>query len=276
LTAQTGDRVRWVRSWPHEERPRFRVGRSGSDLVADWPGVATLITDRSGARCDYRVVERALPPDLAAKLYAGQVRGLLRHLDGELTFHASAVALDQVGVLFIGGSGAGKSSLAAALCTRHGAEFFSDDAAGVLLDPPRLQRLETDHWLLPEAATALGLGSPLGRDKRPWAPTRMAQHPARLAAIVLLGFTEWGRGARRLEPLRGTAVFQALNAAAFRFIVDEPAVARRDLDQIAALAAQVPSFRLDRSPSPAGLLQDSTLIRDLLSSPGCARPEGDP
>jgi hypothetical protein len=244
--------VRWVHAWPDGERPHFRIGRRGSDLVAEWPGFATLSTDRSGNRCEYQVDEETVNPSIAAKFYAGRVRGLLRHLQGELTCHGAAVTLGGTGVLFLGPSGAGKSSLVAALCAHHAAEFVADDATAILLDPPRIARLETHHWLVPD--------SPAERErcwKLPAAPLRLAERPSPLGGVVILEFDQRSTAAR-LEPLRGRTVFETLNSSAIRFIVDEPVVALHDFHQIATLAREVPVFRLIR---PRGrVLQDAALV----------------
>jgi hypothetical protein len=271
----TDRRIRWVRAWPDPERPRFRVGRLGADLIADWPGVATLAANRAGTRCDYRLVGDALAPAVAAKFHAGQVRGLLRHLQGELTLHAAAVALDGAGVLLVGDSGAGKSSLAAALCSHHGADFIADDIAGIVLGPPRVVRLETHHWLLPQSRAVLGLGTAEAAAKEPSTPARLAVEPARLVAIVLLDFDDRASAAA-LTPRTGRAVFAALNGAAIRFVVDEPGVALHDFDQIASLAAEVPSFRLSRPRSAGGLLGDAALVRQRLRALALAQQEDPP
>jgi hypothetical protein len=58
-------------------------------------------------------------------------------LRGLEVFHASAVALDDQAVAFLGPSGAGKTSIAMALC-RLGASFLADDVLAVERDAGRL------------------------------------------------------------------------------------------------------------------------------------------
>ena len=64
----------------------------------------------------------------------GQVFAALLQQRGVMTFHASAIETRAGAVLFAGHSGAGKSSLIAALIER-GYTMLADDVTGVVLDP---------------------------------------------------------------------------------------------------------------------------------------------
>jgi hypothetical protein len=66
-------------------------------------------------------------------LVLGPVLAILLHQRGLLVLHASAVAVEGGAVLFIGGKGAGKSTMAAALYAR-GHSFLADDVAAVSAD----------------------------------------------------------------------------------------------------------------------------------------------
>jgi hypothetical protein len=63
-------------------------------------------------------------------LLAGRLMGFLLRQRGYLALHASAVAIDGQGVLFVGDSGSGKSTTAAAFHSR-GHDLLADDVAAV-------------------------------------------------------------------------------------------------------------------------------------------------
>lgn len=71
--------------------------------------------------------DRTCSEELAALLLSGTALSTVLTLKGLCVIHASAVALEGRQLAFIGPSGQGKSTLAAALCAR-GAALISDDA----------------------------------------------------------------------------------------------------------------------------------------------------
>lgn len=79
---------------------------------------------------DLRSVRLHLPagvaPGMAALLFTGSVLGCLLTLAGECVLHASAVEIEGSALAFVGGSGMGKSTLAALLCA-EGARLVTDD-----------------------------------------------------------------------------------------------------------------------------------------------------
>jgi hypothetical protein len=242
------------------------VGRIGQDLVAEWPGFASVRANRSGTRIDYRLLDASIDPWVADKFERGHVRALLRHLEGELTFHGSAAALDGRAVVFLGDSEAGKSSTTAALCKYRSAMFLADDVVPIMAggDAFSVVPMETHHWLSPEAIASLGLdGSPIGSRKIPVLPTLASTAPVELALIVRLTFDgELKRPqARRLT---GGAVFEVLSTSAVRFVVDERETALHDFQQMAELAAHVPIFDLSRPRAIEFLEPSVQLIGDLL------------
>lgn len=65
--------------------------------------------------------------DLVEQLFWNQVRPLLLSSQGEFVFHAAAVTLPLDAIAFLGGPGAGKSTLAYALSTRADAQISTDE-----------------------------------------------------------------------------------------------------------------------------------------------------
>jgi len=88
----------------------FWLEREGKTLWSVWPG-GTLLED-------------------VVSYLVGPVLGLLLRLRGVTCLHASAVAVDDTGLVFVGTEGAGKSTTAAAFA-REGFGVISDDVAAL-------------------------------------------------------------------------------------------------------------------------------------------------
>ena len=104
----------------------------GYTLVDSGRGYALYFHQTGEFRIDYDVrsvcvhLAPGIDPDIAALLVAGNVMACVLTLAGEFVLHASAVEIGGSALAFLGGSGMGKSSLAALLCT-NGARFVTDD-----------------------------------------------------------------------------------------------------------------------------------------------------
>jgi len=260
----TGGDIHWLREAYALGRTWFRVGREGDSLIAEWEELGAVRATLVGDEWDIRVMPRVgLAPPLDEKWRRGLVRAMVRHLEGRPTLHASAVRLEGAAFAFLGDSGAGKSTCAADLCSRLGAELLADDT--VELEVSRagysVGATETSHWLLSDAATELGFASIPGR-KAPRAAARVAHESARLAAIVVLQFDDDASPAT-LTPLRGHPAFEGLTASFVRFLLDDSRVALRDLDTLSHLARAVPILLLRRPRRLAALAQSASLIREL-------------
>src|ERR1700690_1964968 len=122
--------VVWIHEVKDNDAVIFRAGRQGDRLIAEWPGLATLACDHDGSRATFRAAA-GVPRSTVGKLRRGSVRALLRDLEGGLSLHASAVAIGGRAILFIGQSGAGKSTAAAEMCLGSRAQLLADDIASL-------------------------------------------------------------------------------------------------------------------------------------------------
>lgn len=92
------------------------------------------------------------------RILIGQILGVLLHQRGLLVLHASAVEIDGGAAVFLGPTGAGKSTTAAA-CYANGCRLLDDDVVAIrLLDErpmvsPGVQQLKLE----PETAAILGI-----------------------------------------------------------------------------------------------------------------------
>lgn len=238
--------VTWLAEAREAGELSARVGRDDGDrLVAEWPRRARLSVNRDGTDVVFDVHPEGDVAD-AEKLRQGAVRLLLAHLRGAIPLHASAIAIDGRAVVCVGGTGVGKSTLAATLCDLAGASLLGDDAVTIERSGGSFDviALERAHWLDAAAARALGRPSDFREDKIALAPRRSDVTRAPLAMIAHLAFSKSGEP--RLIPVVGLDAVSGLLAQLTRFVVDEPEVARRDLSSLAELVDRTPVVRLER------------------------------
>lgn len=243
--------VRWTGHVSLGDDVCFRVGRSGDDLVAEWPDVATLRCARDGGRVAFEVCP-AIPEALANKLRRGPVPALLRHLGGELSLHAATAVYEGTAVAFLGNPSAGKSTTVGHLCQR-GWTALSDDILPVdtgwfaIPSDPLL-------WLEPDARHFLGHGTQ---------PTEVtaAVVPTPLAALVTLRFATTEPALRQLH---GSEAIAAVTAAHVRFLLDEPRIHARDMELLFTLLEHVPVYELVRPRDLRQMDQSAALLERLV------------
>ena len=146
---------RHIHAWPG--RYAVRLGMIG----ADW-----LITSRfDGAfRFDpefrtLRLYSESDPPSPACiDILVRRVLPRLMMARGAITIHAAALASQGSGMLLLGRSGAGKSTMTAAFAAMPGWDVFSDDLSTIWEDePPQLVPSATGVCLWEPSVTGLGL-----------------------------------------------------------------------------------------------------------------------
>lgn len=247
--------VRWLAEAHDEGTLSARVGRDGDRLVAEWLGRARLSVAHDGSDVVF-VPEPGADRAEIEKLRRGAVRLLLAHLTGATPLHGSAVALDGRAIVFVGGTGQGKSTLAATFCDLAGASLLSDDAVVIEKrgNAHRVIAVEETHWLDAASARALGRPDDFQAEKIALAPRRADVSDAPLAMVVHLAFTE--RADARLVEVVGLEAVGGLLSQLTRFVVDDPTIARRDLASLAELVEHTRIGRLER-PRRLDLLRES-------------------
>ncbi len=256
--------IRWVREWAVDGAVAFRIGREGDELVAEWPGVCAMRASESG-RCHRFETYADLPDDRLVKFRDGLAAAFLRHLQGELALHASAVSARDFVITFLGPSGAGKSTTAAALCQRTGFAMLADDVLFVEETPRGLLAIPTEsaHWLLPDAAERVA-GVPAA-SKISCKPRRCAREPARLGVFVVLAWSG-DAGAPTLRRVSGAEAFRNLAQSQLRFAIDDRAKAATDLALLSRVSESAPMFELRRPASLSSLPSIHTLLDELVCS----------
>jgi len=257
--------VRWIHEVRVDGAVTFRRGKLGDRMVADWPGFARLTCERDGR--DARLVPAGgVSSSALDTLHGAPINALLHDLAGKLALHASAVAIDGRAVLFVGANGSGKSTAAAELCLRHGAELLADDAALLEMDATGVFVLPSEgcHSLTSESYVALGLSpSTLASDgdKGQLRPSNVAPSPCPLAVVVALRFGP-ARTHAALLPLRGGDAARLLLAATIRFDIEDGRARRRDFEQVAAIHSGTPFLELSRPTDAPGAV--APFILDVL------------
>lgn len=176
------------------------------------------------------------------RLLVAQVLPFLAVLRGLEVFHASAVAVDDGAVAFLGPSGAGKTSVAMALC-RLGATFLADDVLSLERDGRRLlghpgapvAGIDSEEVERLKGLHSFDFGPVLASSQREaMVPVRPHDAPLPLTAIFVLDRRPRGPSAPRFERLVEPRV---LLAATFNLVLLEQARLEALLD-VCALAAE--------------------------------------
>jgi hypothetical protein len=195
---------------------------------------------------------------------------LLRHVQGKITLHGSAVCGASRAVALVGPGNAGKSTIAAALCGYDGIELLADDTVALELDahgggdPVRVGPTQTANWLLPDARAELGLDAS--------APTKLpigfrsAGGPVPLDAVIGLVFDE-NVSSVELRRVRGQDAFGVLSGCNIRFVIDEPAAQVREFDQLKLVMENCRVFELRRPRDIGQLRRSAEIVREVLMNP---------
>jgi hypothetical protein len=225
---------------------------TGEETGLAFPGIGTFLV-RHG-----REILVDPEPDAGEALLQlvllGPVLAALLQQRGQLILHASAVEIAGAAVGFLGGRGAGKSTLAAALYSR-GHALLTDDILAVALQNgspgvlPGLAQLK----LWPDAVTALG-GDPVilppvreGHEKRAQdASARFRSAPLPLARLYVLS----GGDAPGIEPLTARDAFLDVVTHSYGITWLHGVSGSGEFEARAELVRRVPVRRLRR---PAGL-----------------------
>ena len=195
------------------------------------------------------------PDDTVRHLLLNQVLPLALARRGRLVLHAAAVSWEGKVAAFLGRSGTGKSTLAAA-CALAGAHVVSDDClvvrqtgvmggweavpceAGVRLWPDAIEHLGCSF----EATSALAHYTRKRRIGTDASPFVFESRPLPLTQLFYLTH-DVGHGG----PLSGQRAVMALASELFRLDVRDVAESRAQFDAIVALARGVPLAMLSRA-----------------------------
>ena len=235
---------------------QFWLERAGKEIWATWPEASTLED-----ACSYLV---------------GPVLGLLLRLRGITCLHASAVAIEDCGVVFVGAEGAGKSTTAATFALEgHG--VLSDDVVALVEDGSEFLVLPAyPHLCLwPESVTML-FGSPdvLPHFSKNWEKqrlflgerqTRFESRPVPLGAVYFLGERR-SEAAPAVEAVRSQKALLALVADTFANKILDREMRAREFDVLGRLVTSVPVRQVFPHSDPLRIRDLCRVLREDFAS----------
>lgn len=177
---------------PTPEGRTFRQTDSG--ILLTWHDFARFLV-RDGSEVTVEIAPGNRDMSIVRHLILGPVCGVLNYQRGLAIFHASAVALAEGGVAFMGDKGFGKSTQAAAF-TQRGGTLITDDLLALRPEGRQLWAMPGVPFLKlwPESVAMLGQDPqslPQVKDNLEKRALNMGdaviQSPVPLRAIVLLG-----------------------------------------------------------------------------------------
>jgi hypothetical protein len=238
------------------------------EIIFFWEGVGRFVA-RGG--CEI-VVDPAPEVDerVLRSFILGSVLAMILHQRGRLVLHASAVAVDGAAVAFLGGSGWGKSTTAAALHTR-GHRVVADDvmavqeSAGCPAVCPGFPQIK----LWPEAVISLGDDvnrlprlHPLLEKRVRRVTDGFSQNPLPLGQVYVLTFGE----TQEIEPLRPQeALVELVRHSYLTHLLRPLGEASSHFLQCASLVKNVSIYRLKRPRSLRELSDLAQLVEENLS-----------
>ncbi|HVB58294.1 MAG TPA: hypothetical protein VNE63_17945 [Candidatus Acidoferrales bacterium] len=235
----------------YSDGPQFWLDREGTRVWAAWPDTSSL--------------------ENAVSYLLGPVLGVLLRYRGVTCLHASAVAVDDCAVAFVGPPGAGKSTTAAALAQR-GYAILSDDIVTLEEEGCTFQvKPAYPHlWLWPESVelvygTSDALPRPIPNgDKRRLSlaneKTQFEKRALPLSRIYLLGERR-ADGAPHLEAVPVQTALMSLVANTYATNILDREMRAKEFALLGRLASSTPIRRLHAQQNPARL----TELCDLLS-----------
>jgi hypothetical protein len=238
----------------------------------DYGDGTRVIVDGRGARVWARGANHDVE-DTATYLL-GPVLGFVLRLRGINCLHASAVAIGGRACAFVGASGSGKSSTAAAFAA-NGYAVLSDDVTPVTESPGRFlaQPAYPRLRLWPESVEALFGDSDVlpaivpGWDKRfldlARPPFRFQSEPLPLAAIYLLDATP---GAAAIEPVATRDAVMGIVADTYATYLLDRERRAREFEFVMRLVEGVPVRRLRRGDDLCAAARTCELVAADLDS----------
>ncbi|MBN1868028.1 hypothetical protein JW916_12140 [Candidatus Sumerlaeota bacterium] len=246
----------------------YTLTDGGNDYALRFHGIGDFRIDPD-LRTIHVCLLDGIGPEVAALFLVGNVVACVLTLAGESVLHASAVETNGAALAIAGGSGMGKSSLAALLCAQ-GARFVTDDLLRLQPDGKGWRCFPgTGQLRLRKDAASLAEGFPASRlsttpDDR--VAVRMPDNPSMplLRAIVVPHRTRDGDMVKMERLARSEALFHLMAYPRIRELPRNEPFQRR-IDFLGRVATSVPVFK---AHIPWGLPPPVDLVSSLMRGAG--------
>lgn len=252
---QTDVVIRWgtVSRCPDssEDTREFVVRASPEEVCFQLPtGVACLV--KQGREIIVEA-EAHVSPNLLCHVVSGMPLAMLMHQRGHLILHASAVAMGDRVVAFLGHSGQGKSTTAGSLHQR-GHSLITDDILAldlssrqpimVLPSYPQMRLLPASVQSLGSSPDSLPRIFPTGDKRSRQLETGFHGTPLPLRGIYVL--TDGDR--HQITPMSASQAFLAVTEQSYppQSLLQATHTATQKFQQTTTLVQQVPVYRLER------------------------------
>ena len=227
----------------------WRSAENGSYRLLHWDGVDCTVS-ADGHHVRMTSSGSSADPD---EFLAGTVLALAWRLRGELCLHASAVSIGGRAVLFVGESGAGKSTIAAALAVR-GHRVIADDLVVISADhEARAARSEGVHLRLRQSGVALL--ERFAERRLPWRPSPSGEYmdldvgpapgePAPIEILCFLHRESATRGRLRMADIGGADTAMALIFDSWASRLQDRALRQQEFEHVTRLVHAVRAIQL--------------------------------
>lgn len=186
-------------------------------------------------------------------LYLNQVLPLALSRQGVPSYHGSAVTIGEGAIAFLGLSGMGKSTLAAAFVTT-GAAFLTDDGLQLDSEPgacvvrpshPSLRLWADSADALVSHEAPLDLGTDDRPKQRVLASDTLRHCPTPVPLLAAFVLHDDGVAAPQIAPLEGAVRLRAWIANSFLLDPTDRALLAQHFDWTHTVSQRVPTFTLD-------------------------------
>jgi hypothetical protein len=272
---------RLLRSVEYEGSVWMRIEAVDGGTSYFFPGLGSFVVEPDTRRVTCSP-DAGVQSNTMWHLLLDQVLPLYLVSQGEFVLHASSVVtgdeLNGRAILFLGESGAGKSSTAIG-CALVGATLLGDDFALISLDvdPPTVAPANVGVRLWEEIAAAVSPddpGAPVAeftskvRIFPSAARSRAVTDPQPIGALVFLGPRLPAATEPLLETISSAEAFMRLLEGSYRVTVSDPEDRLRAMDQAARLVNSVPSVRLRMPENVDDLSSSCERVLELVQDVG--------
>ena len=275
-----GERLDAFHDWRvpgRRSRPWLSIGRFAGGYRLRFPDLADFEVSTAGDRIMCRPVSR-LAASMLRHLLLDQVLPLALSRSGHLVLHASAVHIPRLGsVAFVGPTGCGKSTLAAALGLR-GCPILTDDC--LVVDHSESSNMKPRSVAVPgypglrlwrDSARGLGLARDAVRNVAHYTAKRRLMtaavkfriSPSPICALFVLGRRRRPTESARTRALESRDRFMSLAPYTYLMDVEDGRQLSQMFRSLATLAAHVPIVRLSVPDNRRRMLETAVEVLDV-------------